>query len=406
MATCKKKHIKAVSQKVKLFRANEPLLSVFMWGINHTVNELSHVNIPVMLMPDDFKAYTKTKVDNHCFNKENLPSHFKVKEYCPLVFRNLREKFGINDTEYMNSMTSAEPVYNDSPGRSGARFLISADKKYVIKTISREEVEMMHNIIKQYHQFTVEHHGKTLLPHYLGMYRITVDGAETYLIVMRSVLSTTLNIHKKFDLKGSTVDRRASDKEKAKELPTFKDNDFVDKNHKIYIGKEGKEELLAQLKIDVVFLSELKLMDYSLLVGIHDIEKAEQEYQEEMEVESNGVGDSGDQDDDSGSNTAFTPPDSPQPASATMSTFQQQLPVLPGQFDSETDIFAIKSSPEAPRKEIYFMALIDILTHWGAKKRAAQAAKTVKHGAGAEISTVKPEQYSRRFMEFIGKVIE
>lgn len=29
--------VNPVSQKVKLFRASEPLLSVFMWGINHTV---------------------------------------------------------------------------------------------------------------------------------------------------------------------------------------------------------------------------------------------------------------------------------------------------------------------------------------------------------------------------------
>lgn len=33
------------------------------------VNELSNVPVPVMLMPDDFKAYSKIKVDNHLFNK-------------------------------------------------------------------------------------------------------------------------------------------------------------------------------------------------------------------------------------------------------------------------------------------------------------------------------------------------
>ena len=60
------------------FRASEPLLSVFMWGINHTVRELAHISQPVMLMPDDFRAFTKIKVDNFAFNKENLPSHFKV----------------------------------------------------------------------------------------------------------------------------------------------------------------------------------------------------------------------------------------------------------------------------------------------------------------------------------------
>lgn len=30
-----------------------------------------------------------------------MPSHFKVKEYCPIVFRNLRERFGIDDVDYM-----------------------------------------------------------------------------------------------------------------------------------------------------------------------------------------------------------------------------------------------------------------------------------------------------------------
>ncbi|KAK6635093.1 Phosphatidylinositol 5-phosphate 4-kinase type-2 alpha [Polyplax serrata] len=105
LSKLKKKHFRVKHQKVKLFRANEPILSVFMWGVNHTINELSHVTIPVMLLPDDFRAFSKLKVDNHLFNKENMPSHFKVKEYCPLVFRNLRERFSIDDQEYKESMT-------------------------------------------------------------------------------------------------------------------------------------------------------------------------------------------------------------------------------------------------------------------------------------------------------------
>ena len=77
-SSIKTKNIKVKHPKRKLYRASEPLLSVFMWGINHTVRELSHISIPVMLMPDDFRAFTKIKVDNFAFNKENLPSHFKV----------------------------------------------------------------------------------------------------------------------------------------------------------------------------------------------------------------------------------------------------------------------------------------------------------------------------------------
>lgn len=39
-AKLKKKHVRVKHQKVKLFRANEPLLSVFMWGVNHSVSKI------------------------------------------------------------------------------------------------------------------------------------------------------------------------------------------------------------------------------------------------------------------------------------------------------------------------------------------------------------------------------
>ena len=36
-----------------------------------------------------------------CINRENLPGHFKFKEYCPRVFHDLRRRFKIDDIEYM-----------------------------------------------------------------------------------------------------------------------------------------------------------------------------------------------------------------------------------------------------------------------------------------------------------------
>ena len=30
-----------------------------------------------------------------------MPSHFKFKEYCPMVFRNLRERFNVDDEVFM-----------------------------------------------------------------------------------------------------------------------------------------------------------------------------------------------------------------------------------------------------------------------------------------------------------------
>ena len=54
-----------------------------------------------------------------------------------------------------------------------------------------------------------------------------------------------------FLLQGSTVQREASQKEKKKEFPTFKDNDFVKDNVKIYLNEEDREEFLSKLKYDV-----------------------------------------------------------------------------------------------------------------------------------------------------------
>ncbi|XP_077592309.1 phosphatidylinositol 5-phosphate 4-kinase type-2 alpha isoform X1 [Stigmatopora nigra] len=426
----KKKHF--VAQKVKLFRASDPQLSVVMWGVNHSINELSHIQIPIMLMPDDFKAYSKIKVDNHLFNKENMPSHFKFKEYCPLVFRNLRERFGIDDQDFLNSLTRSAPLNSEAQGRSGARFHTSYDKRYVIKTISSEDVAEMHNILKKYHQFIVECHGNTLLPQFLGMYRLTVDGDATYMIVTRNVFSHRLSVFKKYDLKGSTVAREASDKEKqppppedvplrpksgnvqqrlqtlriatrfycamkhvrdAKELPTYKDNDFINDGQKICINDDNKKMFLEKLRKDVEFLAQLKLMDYSLLVGIHDVERAEQE---EVESEDNEGEEEGGESD---GGAIGTPPDSPS------NTLDSTKHLSPGEFDPTIDVYAIKSSESSSRKEVYFMAIIDILQHYDAKKKAAHAAKTVKHGAGAEISTVNPEQYSKRFHDFITTIL-
>lgn len=47
------------------------------------------------------------------------------------------------------------------------------------------------------------------------------------------------------------MDREASEKEKEKDLPTLKDNDFVKEGLKIHIGDTAKEKLLETLTADV-----------------------------------------------------------------------------------------------------------------------------------------------------------
>lgn len=53
---------------------------------------------------------------------------------------------------WQNSLTRRAPLVSEAQGRSGARFHTSYDKRYVVKTISSEDVAEMHNILKKYHQ--------------------------------------------------------------------------------------------------------------------------------------------------------------------------------------------------------------------------------------------------------------
>lgn len=393
----KRKKVKAFHQKVKVFRATDPKMAVLMWGVSHSISQLSHVPPPVMLLKDDFKAYSKIKIDNHFYNKENMPGHFKVKEYMPLVFRNLRERFTIDERLYASSFL-IQPISIEDSGHSGAKFLRTVDKRFLIKTMEREEVEMMHQIMPSYYQYVVESHSDTLLPQYLGMYRTTIESKEYYYMVIRSIFSDKKRIHKKYDLKGSRIDREVKGSEKEKDFPTFKDNDFTKDNAKLYIGDDKKTCLLEKLKKDVNFLSSLNMMDYSLLIGIHDTEHVDSDPEDEHDGEDGF---------ETGEDSAdgLDEPSSPDDTDATPRFTRTESTSSNSGSAYDSDFFLIHCNDES-RHEVYYAGIIDVLTYYGATKKAAHAAKTVKHGAGAEISTVKPQVYATRFLEFIESAFE
>ncbi|XP_072105964.1 phosphatidylinositol 5-phosphate 4-kinase type-2 gamma-like isoform X1 [Mobula birostris] len=290
------------------------------------------------------------------------------------------------------SLTRYAP-YNEGESRITVLFLSSYDRRYVIKQISSEDVADMHTFLSDYHQYVVNCHGNMVLPRFLGMYRISADSEDTYVLVMSNFFSHRLAIHRKYDLKGSLVSREASDKEKVKELPTLKDVDFLNLNQKVYIDQADKKLFMDKLRRDVEFLAQLKIMDYSLLLGIHDVQRQDEEGLPAITMESED-------------NRNIHSSVSPHQYSHTPEMVGSYFSKVPDFIEehSPPDAHAIKSSESAPRKEVYFMGLIDVLTQYDTKKKAAHAAKTVKHGAGAEISTVNPEQYAKRFMDFITNI--
>ena len=61
------------------------------------------------------------------------------------------------------------------------------------------------------------------------------------MIVMKNVFAVNLKIHKKYDLKGSKVDRAATDKD-----PTLKDCDFLNEDVSSVVGISDLNHLIKK----------------------------------------------------------------------------------------------------------------------------------------------------------------
>lgn len=115
----------------------------------------------------------------------------------------------------------------------------------------------------------------SLLPRYLGLYRFEVasdtDKVQTVrIVVMINVFGGARPIHRKYDLKGSTAGREATAKERKKDKPVWLDLDWLRSERRLGIGASAKSRLMGTLESDVRFLTKQGLIDYSLLVGVHD----------------------------------------------------------------------------------------------------------------------------------------
>ena len=112
---------------------------------------------------------------------------------------------------------------------------------------------------------------------YLGMSRIKFYHLrrKVRFVVMHSVHPTPLHVHRTYDLKGCTHGRRTTDKERERDRRLgiglhLKDLDLIDDKFTLALDTTQKKALMAQLRLDVDFLAAQRIMDYSLLVGVHD----------------------------------------------------------------------------------------------------------------------------------------
>ncbi|PFH38335.1 hypothetical protein BESB_006760 [Besnoitia besnoiti] len=85
-----------------------------------------------------------------------------------------------------------------------------------------------------------------------------------YFVVIGTAFDPFLGLHEAYDLKGSTVSRRAKPDDRVK-----KDVDWLQLHRRLGLRDEEAQELLRAHRLDCELLETLGVFDYSLLVGIH-----------------------------------------------------------------------------------------------------------------------------------------
>ncbi len=197
------------------------------------------------------------------------PSSFNLlRRTCGIAPRVYRESFKIKNAADVESSGMLEKF---TEGKSGSFFYFTRDRRYIIKTVTAFEERFLQKIAYRYYNH-IREHPDSLIVRVFGLHKVRLAPEQGYItvVVMDNIFYTQdlLRIHERYDLKGSTVGRRVlkGNRSRATFRGTLKD---LDLDKRIVIGPDAKQQLMEQLRQDIAFLTGCKIMDYSLLLGIH-----------------------------------------------------------------------------------------------------------------------------------------
>ena len=330
---------------------------------------------------------------------------FILKEFAGIIFNNIRVYLGFDKDDFISSispqdfitelMISNQTIFEElcSTGKSGSLFYYTRDGKFIVKTIKKDEYKLIKLILPDYFRH-LKANPLSLLPKFLGCYVLTrkfrKKRTKIYFIVMLNVFATSKQIHIRYDLKGSKIGRRVLTGKRDREILakgdlSLKDLDLEKRKEQMYVG-EKSEILLNQIKQDADFLCKIGVNDYSLLLGIHYINRDKKSLvqqttnlQKEKTVEN----------EDSfikESSLSDKSCDSRNEKLKTLIDFED------GGIISETG------------NEVYYVGIIDILTKFNFKKKCEHFIKMVRYCSN-NMSCTPPEMYRDRFVNYMSKVI-
>ncbi|KAJ3501217.1 hypothetical protein NLJ89_g9442 [Agrocybe chaxingu] len=234
---------------------------------------------------------------------------------------------------------------------------------------------------------------------------------------MNNLFPAHKDIHETFDLKGSTVGREYPEEKAAKNpRAVLKDINWINRGNILELGPEKRALLTEQLRRDSEFLKSVYVMDYSLLIGIHNMQRGNKENLRKNTLK------------------VFSP-DLPEPRRSKASQAGSKSPEaiairramrssdpkrlgkhtvrLPEQdtgdrqefifYQDEGGLLATDDNNEAMNM-IYYLGVIDILTPYNVAKKAEHLWKGLKADRH-KISPVPPPEYGDRFFSFMKAIM-
>ncbi|XP_070851340.1 phosphatidylinositol 4-phosphate 5-kinase type-1 alpha isoform X6 [Drosophila suzukii] len=395
-------------------------------GIQHTVGSLASKPKRDLLMMDFWEIESITfPPEGSSLTPAHHYSEFRYKIYAPIAFRYFRDLFGIQPDDFMMSMCTSPLRELSNPGASGSIFYLTTDDEFIIKTVQHKEGEFLQKLLPGYYM-NLNQNPRTLLPKFFGLYCLQTSNAKNIrLVVMNNLLPSSVRMHLKYDLKGSTFKRKANKAERAKKSPTYKDLDFMEQHpNGIFLEAETYSALIKTIQRDCTVLESFKIMDYSLLLGVHNLDVAIKEKQSELRkpqraplAEDSDVdvddpldaldGDGKDRDAATGisrNNAAYRSVN--RQRLVAHSTAMESIQAESEPIDDEEDVppGGIPARSEKGERLLLYIGIIDILQSYRLKKKLEHTFKSIIHD-GETVSVCRPSFYAQRFQNFMAKTV-
>ncbi|XP_058824669.1 phosphatidylinositol 4-phosphate 5-kinase type-1 gamma isoform X11 [Topomyia yanbarensis] len=397
-------------------------------GIQHTVGSLASKPRRDLLMMDFWELETISfPPEGSSMTPAHHFSEFKFKIYAPIAFRYFRDLFGIQPDDFMMSMCSAPLRELSNPGASGSIFYLTDDDEFIIKTVMHKEGEFLQKLLPGYYM-NLNQNPRTLLPKFFGLYCYQCNSKNVRLVAMNNLLPSYVKMHLKYDLKGSTYKRKANKVERSKSSPTYKDLDFMEHHpNGIFLEADTCNALIKTIQRDCRVLESFKIMDYSLLVGVHNLDQALKEKQEAA-AKARSDGES-DYEDAPEADQYMVQEREEQRTSAlnrsrnstygkmlirsinrqrlvAHSTAMESIQAESEPIDEEDDVppGGIPARSEKGERLLLFIGIIDILQSYRLRKKLEHTWKSIIHD-GDTVSVHRPSFYAQRFQDFMAKTV-